>query len=172
MTEQLLALLEAHANRKGLVLSTEKQLVQELGTGRDVLAGGLKALEVDGTLDILSPLPFLVVKLKKWSGKSTRAADSGASAYSYAKLFQSQQMKESYRQEPEHPSGSSSKDLLQEVLETLGETDAAAFRRAVELYAPHIVRTALDRVRRTRGIRKSRTALFRHLLPRLAREAE
>ena len=73
-------------------------------------------------------------------------------------------MKASYRPKGDEPAS----DLLREILETLGETDAASFEKAVELYSPHVIRTALDRVRRARGIRKSRTALFRHLLPRLA----
>jgi hypothetical protein len=60
--------------------------------------------------------------------------------------------------------------LLGEILETLGETDERSFEKAVELYSPHVIRLALDRVRRAKGIRKSRTALFRHLLPRLARD--
>lgn len=58
--------------------------------------------------------------------------------------------------------------LLKEILETLGERDGKPFEKAVELYAPHVIRTALDRVRRAKGVRKNRTALFRHLLPRLA----
>jgi hypothetical protein len=77
-------------------------------------------------------------------------------------------LKDSYR--PGGESATPERDLLTEILETLGETDAAAFEKAVELYSPHMIRTALDRVRRAKNIRKSRTALFRHLLPRLARE--
>ncbi len=77
-------------------------------------------------------------------------------------------MNSSYRPSPAHEPIDEA--LLQEILETLGETDGHAFERAVVLYSPHVIRLALNRVRRAKGIRKSRTALFRHLLPRLARD--
>jgi hypothetical protein len=71
----------------------------------------------------------------------------------------------SYRQ----PDGSN--PLLQEILETLGESDPATFRGAVDHYPPHVIRTALSRIRRMKTIHKSRTAAFRYLLPRIAKES-
>lgn len=174
MTEpQLIASLTARANARGLVLASEATLLDELGIGSTILRELLKEAMRHGTIDILSPLPFLVAKLPgSWSGRKheaqRKAAKSGAPvdpAYSsQSSLSQSQQsMKESYRQP-------SDEALLQEILATLGETDPTTFRGAIKNYAPSVIRTTLVRVRRMHSIRKSRTALFRYLLPRIAKE--
>ena len=56
--------------------------------------------------------------------------------------------------------------LLQEILATLGESDPTTFRGVLANYPEGAIRAALSRVRATppEKIRKSRTALFRHLL--------
>ena len=169
MTERLLTWLNSHTSKRGMVVVTEETLLRETGTDHGAASVELAKLERAGLVEILTPLPFLVVKLpRKWSGRAKKEGISSHSAYSYSKLLQPKQLNNSYRREDasEDPPGY----LLREILETLGETDRASFEKAVELYSPAVIRTALDRVRRTRGIRKSRTALFRHLLPRLARE--
>jgi hypothetical protein len=56
---------------------------------------------------------------------------------------------------------------MREILETLGETDATTFEGAIKNFSPEVIRKALDRVRRTRSLRKNRTALFRYLLTKL-----
>ena len=164
MNERFLACLESHANTHGLVIARQDEILREVGGSQATAASILDVLEHDGVVEILSPLPFLVLKLKKWSGVAANTGGPGPSAYSHSKqLLETQPLKDSLR-----PNADAS--LLREILETLGETDAASFEKAVELYSPHVIRTALNRVRRARDIRKSRTALFRHLLPRLARE--
>jgi len=168
MTGRLLACLNSHASNRGMVVITEETLLRELGTGHEAASVELAKLERAGLVEILTPLPFLVLKLRKWPGKGTNTGISSHSAYSYSKLLQAKQLNNSYRQggQAEEPPIK----LLQEILETLGESDPSSFEKVVELYSPRVIRTALDRVRRTKGIRKSRTALFRHLLPRIARE--
>ena len=169
MTERLLACLQSHATNRGMVVITEEALLREIGTDHETVSGELAKLARAGLVQILTPLPFLVVKLpRKWPSRGEKTVISSHSAYSYSKLLQPKQLKNSYRQDGQTEEPPS--NLLQEVLETLGETDAGAFEKAIELYSPQVIRTALERVRRARGIRKSRTALFRHLLPRLARE--
>lgn len=168
MTEQLLACLQSHASKRGMVVITEEALLREVGVDRETASSELAKLERAGLVEILTPLPFLVLKLRKWAAMGEKAGMSSHSAYSYSKLLQPKQLNDSYRQDGEATTAGTG--LLQEILETLGETDGAPFEMAVELYSPLVIRTALDRVRRARGIRKSRTALFRHLLPRLARE--
>ena len=169
MTERLLACLNSRASKRGMVVITEEALLREVGADHATASTELAKLERAGLVEILTPLPFLVVKLpRKWSGRGANTGNSSHSAYSYSKLLQPKQLKNSYRREDateEPPS-----NLLQEILETLGESDPSSFEKAIELYSPQVIRTALDRVRRAKGIRKSRTALFRHLLPRLARE--
>lgn len=74
-------------------------------------------------------------------------------------------MKESYR-----PPGYEAEALLSEILATLGESDPTTFRGALRAYSPIIIRTTLARIRKMKHVRKSRTALFRFLLPRIGRE--
>lgn len=169
MTERLLSLLQTRANERGLVLASETDLCHEVGADRNVLASELDRLARSGLVEVLAPLPFLVARLRgTWPGKGSKPAHSAPSAYSaIQKLSQSKQLNSSYRRSGAH--GPIDAALLSEILETLGETDGKSFEKAVELYSPHSIRTALDRVRRAKGIRKNRTALFRHLLPRLAR---
>ncbi len=167
MKARLLQSLQKRASSQGVVITREVVLCDELRASAEALRVELDALAGDGELEILSPLPYLVLRVKEWPGRHEETAILGTLAYSYPKqLLQSKQIKNSYR--PEGPSGEDG--LLHEILETLGETDGASFKKAVELYSPYVIRTALSRVRRAQGIRKSRTALFRHLLPRLARE--
>ena len=165
-----MACLNSHANKRGMVVITEETLLREIGANNERASTELAKLERAGLLEILTPLPFLVLKLRKWPGRAEEAEVSSYSAYSYPKLLQPKQLKDSYR--PEREDHASDPRLLQEILETLGETDHSSFEKAVELYSPAVIRAALDRVRRAQGIRKSRTALFRHLLPRLARESQ
>jgi hypothetical protein len=170
MTERLLAHLRACSNEGGLVLGNEADLCRELGADRVVIATEIDRLAEAGLIEVLAPLPFLVARLRgTWPGKEPKSAVSAPSAYSaIQELSQSKQMNSSYRRLGAH--GAIDASLLSEILETLGETDGKSFEKAVELYSPHVIHTALDRVRRAKGIRKNRTALFRHLLPRLARD--
>ncbi|MCC6348397.1 MAG: hypothetical protein IT347_02265 [Candidatus Eisenbacteria bacterium] len=170
----MIALLTARANARGLVLANEATMLDELGIDLALLRELLEEATRHGAIDILSPLPFLVAKLPgSWSGRKHEApkepAKSGAPANpaysSQSSLSQSKPlMKESYRPPADQEA------LLREILTTLGETDPTTFRGAVEYYAPAVIRKALDRVRRMHSVRKNRTALFRFLLPRIAKE--
>jgi hypothetical protein len=169
MSESLLELLAGHVNSRGVVLVAEEVLLREAGATREGVVESLGKLERAGLVEILSPLPYLVLRLRTWPGKGQKVPVSALSAYSSSKqLLHKQQLNSSYRQDPRHEPVDP--QLLGEILETLGESDGKTFEKAVELYSPHVIRLALDRVRRAKGIRKSRTALFRHLLPRLARD--
>ena len=172
MIERLLQSLQGRANTEGVVMVREDVLLAETDATRAVLAETLRRLEQAGLAEVLAQLPFLVLKLRKWPGKEPAPARNApntrapaARAYSYPRLLHNR-LNNSYRQDA--PTIAPANSLLGEILETLGETDASSFEKAVELYSPQVIRTALARVRRAQGIRKSRTALFRHLLPRLA----
>jgi len=170
MTEVVLLALRRRANREDLVIVRESALLEELRLQPAEVTSALRSLEDQHVLRVLSPLPFLVLKLtRSWSGESQESTETAPSAYSYSKqLLHKQQLQDSYRRnDPSADDG-----LLKEMLETLGETDPSSFRKAIENYSPSVIRTALDRVRRAKSIRKNRTALFRHLLPRIARLAQ
>lgn len=165
MTEQFLAVLQSHANARGIVLVAEEALTRDSSASRGEVESALAKLEDAGLVEVLAPLPFLVLRLRSWSGKNVRSSQPAPAAYS---AIHTKQLNSSYRRAGAH--WPVDRALLTEILETLGESDGKSFEEAVELYSPHVIRTALDRVRRAKGIRKNRTALFRHLLPRLARD--
>lgn len=157
---RLLARLKERANARGIVPVRGDVLAQEVGARQEEVGAALDKLEQAGLLKILAPFPFLVLRLRSWSGKSARPATSRPVAYSYSKLS-SNRLSESYR-----PIGGEA--LMREILETLGESDPTTFEGAIKNFAPHVIRKALDRVRRTRSLRKNRTALFRYLLTKLS----
>jgi hypothetical protein len=171
MTTPLIDALTRHANHRGLVLAHEDGLRSDTGMKRDALHLELSRLVEGGEIEILTPLPFLVARLRKWSDNKpiaaqTPAKTAGAEARAYSYSYsQSKLLKDSYRHQPADDA------LLREILETLGETNPTSFRGAIRSYSPEVIRTALERVRRMKTVRKSPTALFRFLLPRIARQS-
>ena len=161
MRGQLLAALQARANVRGLALAEDKALLQELQTSREELDRMLDQLEREQAVEVLAPLPFLVLRLRKWSGRRENAANSAPFAYSYSKLSNNR-LKDSYR-------AASHNELMREILDTLGETDPTTFEGAIANFPVDVIRKALDRVRRARSVRKNRTALFRYLLTKLSK---
>jgi hypothetical protein len=157
---KLLALLRTRAKSRGIVPVNGETLAREVGAPKEEVGPALDKLEKAGLLTILVPFPFLVIRLRSWSGKTATPSSTRASAYSYSKLS-SNRLNESYR-----PTGEEA--LLREILDTLGETNPATFEGAVRNFPAEVIRKALDRVRRTRSLRKNRTALFRYLLTKLS----
>ncbi|MEO7867225.1 MAG: hypothetical protein ABIU54_06275 [Candidatus Eisenbacteria bacterium] len=169
MKDQLLATLALHANVHGLAVASEATLLKELSVPREVMIRALVGLEADGSVTVLAPLPFLVCKLRKWTGEGERSRETAPidgpfvdRAYSYQSSLSQERLKDSYRQ----PEG----ELMQELLTALGESDPTSFEGALRSYSPSVIRAALERIRRMKHIRKNPTAVFRFLLPRLAKE--
>ena len=158
--QRLLARLQERANTRGIVPVRGDVLVEEVGVSQEEVGAALDKLQRAGLLRILAPFPFLVLKLRSWSGKATNPGSSRPVAYSYSKLS-SNRLNESYR-----PTGDDA--LMREILETLGESDPTSFEGAIKNFPPQVIRKALDRVRRTRSLRKNPTALFRYLLTKLS----
>jgi hypothetical protein len=158
--QRLLARLRERANTRGIVPVRGDILAEEVGVPQEEVGAALDKLERAGLLRILAPFPFLVLKLHSWSGMTPKPGNSRPVAYSYSKLS-SNRLNESYR-----PAGNSA--LMQEILETLGETDPTSFEGAIKNFPAAVIRKALDRVRRTRSLRKNPTALFRYLLTKLS----
>src|SRR5437867_4321019 len=139
MTERVFQALRRRTDHRDLIIVREPALIEELEISAEQLRESLHHLEAQGLIEVLSPLPFLVVK---WSGESPKKPNTGGSAYSFqSSLSQSKQLKESYR-----PSESDQEILLQEILETLGESDPTTFRGAIRNYPPGVIRTALTRI--------------------------
>jgi hypothetical protein len=158
--ERLLTLLRVRANARGIVPIRGEALTEAASASQEEVEAALNRLERAEFLSILAPFPFLVLKLKMWPGQPSDPVVSHGFAYSYGSPKDNQRSK-SY-------SPSADAALLQEIIQTLGETDPASFEGAVRNFAPQVIRKALERVRRARSLRKNRTALFRYLLTKLS----
>ena len=97
---------------------------------------------------------------RAWPRNPQLPAETRPAPYSYSKLS-TNRLNSSYRLAGDDA-------LLREILETLGETDPTSFEGAIKNFSPTVIRKALDRVRKTRSLRKNRTALFRYLLTKLS----
>lgn len=160
--ERLLISLRSRASNRGIVPVRGDILAKDVEASQEDVGTALDKLERAGLLKILAPFPFLVLKLTSWSGKTPNPVGSRPVTYSYSKLSSNQlNESKSYR-----PAGDQA--LLREILDTLGETDPTSFEGAIRNFSPEVIRKALDRVRRTRSLRKNRTALFRYLLTKLS----
>ncbi|MEO7868083.1 MAG: hypothetical protein ABIU54_10635 [Candidatus Eisenbacteria bacterium] len=157
--QQILNHLRERSNLRDIVTVHGDVLGAELGLRKEALAEGLARLERAGLLKVYGQLPFLVAKLGSWRSKRPKPEETRLSAYSFNKLSHNR-VNESYS-----PSGDDG--LLHEILDTLGETDPTTFVGAIKNFSPRTIRKALDRVRRTKSLRKNRTALFRYLLTKL-----
>lgn len=157
MEDHLLAQLRARANPRGVVTVRGEVVAAEVGVTPEDLRLVLAKLERAGFLQVLAPLPFLVLKLHLWPGHGPKRPN----AYS-SQSINHKHIDKSHR----HPADAA---LLREILDTLGETDGSSFEGAIRHFAPGVIRTALDRVRRTKSLRKNRTALFRYLLVKLTK---
>ncbi len=173
MIERLLAILESRANHHGRVIAREPVLLSALDTSHDALAQLISVLVRDRVIEVLAPLPFLVIKLLKSSGKKTRSATVGADSTAESpSALRGPVSKQAAAASSKQEDGGAEEGevLLADVLAALGETDAIEFRAIVASYPAAVIRHALRRVALTppSQIRKSKAALFRFLLAKLA----
>ncbi len=169
----LLAALETRANHRGLALAPERALRLELDVSHEELTAQLAALEAGRVIDVISPLPFLVVSLLKWSGTASRRVATSADSRQESEAHQRGPVRRAaaaaaFKQEDR--GAGEGEALLREVADVLGERDASDFRAIVSSYPAATIHQALRRVALTppSQIRKSRAALFRYLLAKLA----
>lgn len=165
--QRLIAELRCRANWDGLVMVREEVLLEKLQSTQAELVATLGKLENAGLIEVLTPGKHLVIKARTWPGRETipagnapRVGAAVARGYSYSKLS-SNRLNKSYGPDADAA-------LMKEILETLGETDPKSFEGAIKNYSRDVIRKALDRVRRTRSLRKKPTALFRYLLTKLS----
>jgi hypothetical protein len=172
MTSDLLRVLTRHVNHRGLVLADEASLLRESQGTSDQLRRSLAELAESGAVELLSPLPFLVLRLRSWSAMNRSQEKTGLKTRPLREApIDARGYKHTGEVGGAGEGEGSRRGIIGEVLETLGETDATAFARLLEFYSPSLIRAALRRVSRTKpgSIRTSRTALFRYLLGKLSR---
>jgi hypothetical protein len=171
MTQPLLSALGRRVNHRGLVIASEDALIEELHVTHDALVDGLRKLEEAKLVETLAPLPFIVLRLRSWSGSSTPRARraqqiSGNPAIVHIEVPVSSRAAAATQQED--GGAGEGEALLDQVLATLGpEADREEFRRILAGHDSALIHRCLRRVRATRSIRVSRAALFRSLLQKL-----
>lgn len=173
MIGKLIDELRSRANYRGRVITHETALLEELQLTHDELGAQLAELERTGLVEVLSPLPFLVLKLRSWSGSrpdrvpneqriSSPKRDARIEVpVSSAAAAATQQLEVGGAGEGEA--------LLDEVLAVLGpDADRDEFRVILAKHHAALIHRCLKRVQATKSIRVSRAALFRSLLDRLS----
>lgn len=174
MTERLLQHLKRHVNHRGLVLARETRLIEELRTTDEALLASVIALESQGAIRVLTPLPYLVCRLRSWSGSSTdRVRKEQQISSNPASVHIEVPVSSSAAAAATHTvvggAGEGGR-LLDKVLEVLGpEANREEFQRILAGRDSVLIHRCLRRVQATKAIRVSRAALFRSLLQRLSR---
>jgi hypothetical protein len=125
---------------------------------------------------ILNPSPFLAIRLLLWSGNGHRqvvddADNSGPNGDVHVDVpVSSRSAAAASSNHGEDGGQGEGEALLREVLATIDEADPTEFAKLIAQYPSAVVRRALRRVQTTppAQIRKSKAALFRYLLTKLA----
>src|SRR5205085_122383 len=69
--QELLAFIERHTTKNGQALMAQSSACDELRCSVEDLDAALHQLEVEGTITILSQLPYVVLRVASWSGKQS-----------------------------------------------------------------------------------------------------
>jgi hypothetical protein len=184
MTEQLLHLLQERANHRGQVIARSAWLEESLACSIQEIEPALGALVAAGKVEIVSPLPWLIVKVRKmdttvasttpsWSGSNPARVHSQQQSSSNQRSMHSEVPVSSAAaaamQQREDGGAGEGEVLLGEVLAVLGpDADRDEFRLILAGQSSTLIRRCLKRVQATRSIRVSRAALFRSLLAKLS----
>lgn len=170
MISPLFDLLRTRANHRGLVLLREAVLLEALSIERRALTVELNALEASGEIEVLSPLPFLVVRLKKWPAHWTIDRKTGPNLEQHRRIPKEVPVSSAAAATQQEDGGAGEGEaLLGEVLTVLGPSaDRKEFALILAGQPPELVRRCLRRVQATKSFRVSRAALFRSLLGKLS----
>lgn len=149
-------------DQQGRLCRTSDRVAADLSADESEIESWLKRLADAGLVTVLSPAPFLAIKLPMWPG---RGSNHGGCSRALEDSYSSRAIAAMSNQGETGGLGGG-EGLLEEILETLGERDPEPFRKVLEHFPPAMVRKALARVRAARPdrIRRSKTALFRYLL--------
>jgi len=175
MRIELLGALRNRANYHGLVNVREERLLGALKMTREEVVASLDALVQARLIDVISPLPFLVVKMLKWSGRgATRSIEAPDSAVSRSDAHNSVPVSSNaaaaaaLSKQADGGAGEG-EVLLDDVLAVLGPSASRReFRRILAGRDAGLIRRCLRRVQDTQAIRVSKAALFRSLLTKLS----
>jgi len=164
--------LALRANRTGSVCRAQASLALDLHVSDDDIHSWLERLVETGLVDVSAPAPYLVIKLRFWSGHTPEPHDSDSvlpRAHAPGSLQQNSKKQASSSED----GGQGEGDLLAEARRILGTANDIEIRDLIRNHPASVVWMALHRVERTphEQIRKSRLALFRFLLVTLTQRS-
>ena len=150
MTERLLAFLNTRANRRGIVIVAESTLLSEVGADRESVTAELEKFERAGLVQVLSPLPFLALKLRSWSGSSSpkerKEQQNSTVQRPIHEAVPVSSIAAAATQHREVGGAGEGEALLDEVLRTLGpEAERDEFRTILAGHHPTLIHRALKR---------------------------
>ncbi len=174
--------LALKTNASGHICRTLDSLAKDLDVSHDQVKVWLARLVHVGLVSVQVPAPYLVIKLKFWSGveqQSTVSSEQNSASHKEVPVSSSKlqlaaaEQKNKQASSREDGGAGEGGELLAEVLRVLGETDPTDFRELVEKHPHPIVLKALLRVKTTppEQIRKSKAALFRFLVNKFSQES-
>ncbi len=180
-----LALILA-ANREGLVIRARKRLADELTVSEHDVDSWFARLSEAKLVRLLSPAPFLAIKLPFWSGDAPSlvekpqqsASDSASSDGEVPVSSNSNSSSNAKAIALSSNAGVRGQGegvaLRNEICAALPEADGDEIERILARYPRAVLRRTLDRVAKTppAKIRKSKAALFRFLLAKFSQEID
>ncbi len=172
----LYALLITVASNEGRVIRTSARLASDLSVEENTIQDWLKRLEKHSLIQIQSPPPYLVTRLRFWPSRDqNRSPNPPKTAAKQAKhkYVPVGSSKLASSKAGEVGGSGEGEDLDRAVASELG-VSREEIEQWIADYPETIVQRALTRVRNTpeSQIRKSKEALFRFLLTRLTNEPE
>ena len=166
------------ANDRGLAVRNVERLAAILGVAREQVEAWLARLNEAGLVEIQSPPPFLVARLRFWPDEAAPAGasrplggDSVGGAPVDVPVGGSNAAAAASNKQREEEGAGEGETLFAAVVSELGpDQDPEAVRSLFGRYPISSIRRALRRVQETPpgSIRRSKAALFRYLLDRLA----
>lgn len=166
------------AGSHGTVIRTRTRLSEDLSVPEHRVDAWLERLVEAGLVKVVSPAPYLVVRVDSWSSQSRRGSPSGHTG-APSRINRSKAALENGNsnsrtiQQAIGDGGPGEGDLLKRARSILGDLEESELRLILETHSPSRVARVLDRVEKTppERIRKSRLALFRYLLVRIDDDA-
>lgn len=159
------------ASNRGIIIRTRMFLANALAVSEADIDIWLSRLEKAGLVIRQTPPPYLVLKLRFWSGGGGEAAVSGSESRAVQEdvpVSSKQQAAAVFSKSRASGDGVQGEgtELGAAMREVLGESDERVFQEIIIQFPESTIRWALARVRATpeRQIRKSKLALFRFLL--------
>lgn len=159
------------ANHTGRACRNVEKVAADLKVGKEKIEKWLSRLVDTKLVDVISPSPFLVLKLRSWPGsEDEKPASNGESTPVRIDVPVSISNAAAASKQSEDGGAGEGGTLLREAMAVTEVAERNELAPLIERHSSMVVREALRRVKATppSQIRKSKLALFRYLLAKLS----